>query len=306
MEDVDSQTALAVLRALHLHAWNEKLSRRIKVMSDFQADIDSLEQDVTTNGSVQRELITSELDRLKDIIDCKKEQLLSKGRLEHQQKISLVEAQRQNLEPEVLRTRELRERVAKIQNLSSSSTFLSVCSQTMADLRGFLAETKPLYLPTDAVFRPFSVDAAHRALGNLDLSPYPTKASARCPVGVTTAAPQVATKGLTPTPNSLPRHGSAGDVPVTDNALSHAPSLPVRPEFNAPQYAVVHNDAPTHAFQRVSLQPGQLQQVPHHQQATHQQPHQQQHHHPSIVYGQGAVMRGGQHVQHVHAPVYPA
>jgi len=272
MDDVDGQTAVAVLRALQLHAWSEKLNRRIQLMDDFQADVDSLEADINTNGNRQRELITSELDHLKDLLDCKKEQLLSKGKLEQQQKMNLVETQRRQLEPETTRTHELRERVAKIQNLNSCPTFLSVCQRTMTDLRGFLAETKPLYLPTDAEFRPFTVDAAHRALGNLDLSPHPTKVSARRP-----AATTANTAGA-------PRHSPE----PTEVVLHHSPSLPLRSDVQL-QFVTPGSEATIVDLHGSAFLPPNGAQL----QAQ-----------PSPVYAPGAtVMRGGQqYVQYVQVP----
>lgn len=169
MEDKDILTTLAVFRALQLHGWSEKLQRRISLVANFEVDLQDLEDDVNTNSREQRDLMIDGLDRLKEIIDGKKEQLLSRGKMEMQQKLTLIEAQRAQLEPEVVKTRQLRERIAKIQNLGSRETFMGVCGRTTNDIRGFLSDTKPLYLSTDANFRPFKVDAAQRALGNVDL-----------------------------------------------------------------------------------------------------------------------------------------
>merc|ERR1719265_1898700 len=128
MNDVDSSLALAVLRALQLNGWEERLSRRLSKADDFLQELDDLESEINVNSNTQRELIISELEHLKELIDCKKEQLLSKNTLELQRKQTAIGSQRDTLLPEVSRARELRDRVAKIQALESTSTFLAVCS----------------------------------------------------------------------------------------------------------------------------------------------------------------------------------
>lgn len=177
MRDEDAHVALAVLRALHLNAWREKLDKRLKVVGDFEESLDRLEADITTNGEAQRQRTISELDHLKEIIDGKKEQLLSKGKLEMQNKLDLVEGSRRRLDPEATRTRELRKRVERVQMVNSSTMFLGVCGSTILDLREHLGGVQSLALPATAQFRTFTVESAHRALGNLDLGPYPNTAT---------------------------------------------------------------------------------------------------------------------------------
>lgn len=113
------------------------------------------------------------MDHLKELLETKKMQLLSKNAMEAEKKRSAIEAARTRTFPELDKQQHLQSRMAKVRALTKEHAFLTVCQPLIGDIRSHLENPVDCSSPTDANFRQFSVEAGVRVLGELDLSALP-------------------------------------------------------------------------------------------------------------------------------------
>merc|ERR1719174_511126 len=76
-----------------LNAWVEKLQQRIDSCEEVLDRLHAAENDVNQGASAQRNIINHEMDHLKELIETKRHQLLSKSALEEKQKRVQLQAQ---------------------------------------------------------------------------------------------------------------------------------------------------------------------------------------------------------------------
>lgn len=173
MEDDDFQLGLVALRVLQLEGWDCKLDKRATRTQSFLDRLQQLSEDVEAAAAAQRELIISEMDHLKELLETKKMQLLSKNSMEADKKRSAIEAARARILPELDKQQHLQGRMAKVRAVTKEHAFLTVCQPLIGDVRSHLEIPVDCSSPTDATFRPFSVEAGVRVLGELDLGALP-------------------------------------------------------------------------------------------------------------------------------------
>lgn len=152
-----------------LSAWVEKLQQRVLSTEEIMQRLDFAEQDVHQGAAAQRNLINHEMDHLKELIETKRTQLLSKSAIEEKQKRAQLQAQ-------VDRTQEARrsalrmiERSEDLLSLGSEHAFLAVVLPLIQDMKKLSTQHVDPEPAVNGTFRPLLTDAQVRSLGDLDL-----------------------------------------------------------------------------------------------------------------------------------------
>merc|ERR1712217_662370 len=109
-----------------LSAWVTKLEDRMRVTDDVLEQLRSAEMEVSRGADAQRNIINHEMDHLRELIETKRHQLLSKSALEEKQKRVQLQSQVDRAE---LARKEAEDLVLRSQGLlsvNSEHAFLAV------------------------------------------------------------------------------------------------------------------------------------------------------------------------------------
>jgi len=152
-----------------LGAWVEKLQQRIGGADELLEALGKAELEVARGAEAQRTLINNEMDHLRELIETKRHQLLSKSALEEKQKRVHLQAQVDRAE---LARQESSGLVARSKDLMvqpSEHAFLAVVLPLIQDMKKCAGQPIDDTARVSCVFRPLSTDAQVRSLGDLDL-----------------------------------------------------------------------------------------------------------------------------------------
>mmetsp|Transcript_64494 Transcript_64494/g.179442 ORF Transcript_64494/g.179442 Transcript_64494/m.179442 type:complete len:438 (-) Transcript_64494:263-1576(-) len=152
-----------------LGAWVDKLSHRIVSADELIEQLKCAEQEMERGAEAQRNVINSEMDHLRELIETKRHQLLSKSALEEKQKRMQLQAQVDRAEGTRQEAGALVRRSQGLLALSSEHAFLAVVLPLIQDMKkcaGQVIDTSPA---VSCTYRPLSTDAQVRSLGDLDL-----------------------------------------------------------------------------------------------------------------------------------------
>eukprot|EP00929_Paragymnodinium_shiwhaense_P095099 TRINITY_DN5605_c0_g1_i2.p1 TRINITY_DN5605_c0_g1~~TRINITY_DN5605_c0_g1_i2.p1 ORF type:complete len:469 (-),score=98.38 TRINITY_DN5605_c0_g1_i2:148-1554(-) len=161
-----------------LSAWIEKLAQRLAQTDDLLEQLKTAEIELNTNAEAQRTLINNEMDHLRELIETKRGQLLSKSLLEEKQKRTQLQGQMDRAYTGRSEASGLVGRSRGLLGLASEHAFLAVVLPLIQEMKicaGQRLDSSPLVSLT---FRPLSTDSQVRSLGDLDLGhprlPQPT------------------------------------------------------------------------------------------------------------------------------------
>merc|ERR1712136_616284 len=151
-----------------VQAWVEKLAQRMCETESAFEMLTTAEQEVNRNAEAQRRKINEEMDHMRDLIETKRQQLLSKSSLEECQKRMALQShvdKVQSLRSEAVR---LTARSEGLLGLSNEHAFLAVVLPLIQEMKKLSVQVvEPV--PQLSGFRPLLTDAQVRALGDLDL-----------------------------------------------------------------------------------------------------------------------------------------
>jgi len=220
-----------------LRAWVEKLVERIGSTEDLLERLRTCDMDVRQGGENQRAAVNAEMDHLRDIIETKRQQLLSKSTLEEKSKRMQLQAQVDRTDAAREDGRELVHRSEQLLALPSEHAFLAVVLPLIQDMKkcqGQVIDSSP---SVTANFRPLATDAQVRSLGELDLGYPRATVSAVAPQGPPVGQPpQVfqsmpqAMQGVPPTGMMLQhsQHGAYGAAPAQTVSYISQQAVPVQ------------------------------------------------------------------------------
>lgn len=152
-----------------LGAWVEKLQQRITTTEDLLAQLREAELEVYRGAEAQRNIINSEMDHMRELIETKRHQLLSKSALEEKQKRVQLQAQVDKAEGTRQDAGSLVSRSQDLLSLSSEHAFLAVVLPLIQDMKKCASQQVDDGPRVVCSFRPLSTDAQVRSLGDLDL-----------------------------------------------------------------------------------------------------------------------------------------
>jgi len=210
-----------------VQAWVEKLAQRMCETESAFEMLTTAEQEVNRNAEAQRRKINEEMDHMRDLIETKRQQLLSKSSLEERQKRMALQShvdKVQSLRSEAVR---LTARSEGLLGLSNEHAFLAVVLPLIQEMKKLSVQVvEPV--PQLSGFRPLLTDAQVRALGDLDLgAPRPQQHPASVaqmrpqgalPPGYAQASPVNATLPFIP----------QGAVAMTQQQIALQPGMPLQ------------------------------------------------------------------------------
>lgn len=154
-----------------LTAWVDKLSQRIQSTADTLEHLRTQEIEVSRGAEAQRAAINTEMDHLRELIETKRNQLLSKSNLEEKQKSSQLEAKVRKTSDAAREASTLVERSRNLLSTPSEHAFLAVVLPLIQDIRKVAGQTVDGTPTVSTVFRPLHTDIQVKSLGDLDLGP---------------------------------------------------------------------------------------------------------------------------------------
>lgn len=152
-----------------LGAWVDKLAQRMCSTEELIDRLRGTEIEMNLAAEGQRNVINKEMDHLRELIETKRHQLLSKSALEEKQKRLQLQAQLDRAEAARKEATDLVARSQGLLSLSSEHAFLAVVLPLIQDMKkcaGQSVDTAPM---VSVAFRPLSTDSQVRSLGDLDL-----------------------------------------------------------------------------------------------------------------------------------------
>jgi hypothetical protein len=152
-----------------LGAWAEKLRQRITGTDELLELLRNAELEVNRGAEAQRNIINHEMDHLRELIETKRHQLLSKSALEEKQKRMQLQAQVDRADTTRQDAMGLVERSQDLLALSSEHAFLAVVLPLIQDMKKCANQPIDDAPRISCLFRPLSTDAQVRSLGDLDL-----------------------------------------------------------------------------------------------------------------------------------------
>jgi len=152
-----------------LSAWVGKLEERMRVTEEFLEQLRGAELEVSRGAEAQRNIVNHEMDHLRELIETKRHQLLSKSALEEKQKRVQVQAQMDRAEGVRKDARGLVGRSQELLALNSEHAFLAVVLPLIQDMKKCSSQPMDENCRISCAFRPLSTDAQVRSLGDLDL-----------------------------------------------------------------------------------------------------------------------------------------
>jgi hypothetical protein len=168
-----------------LSAWAGELQRRIGSSEKLLDQLREAELEVDRGAEAQRCAINREMDHLRELVETKRQQLLSKSSLEEKPKRSQLQAQFERAEAARQEANELVMRTQELLTLSNEHAFLSLMLPLVQDMKKCADQQLDEGPRVSRLFRPLSTDAQVRCLGDLDLGH-----QARTPVAAGGAVPQ--------------------------------------------------------------------------------------------------------------------
>lgn len=152
-----------------LGAWVEKLKQRIGLTEDLLEALRLSECEVDKGAEAQRGIINHEMDHLRELIETKRHQLLSKSALEEKQKRAQLQGQIDKADSARRDARGLVQRSQDLLSVNSEHAFLAVVLPLIQDMKKCASQPVDDAPRVHTMFRPLSTDAQVRILGELDL-----------------------------------------------------------------------------------------------------------------------------------------
>jgi len=152
-----------------LERWMTNMSTRISITEGLLENFRAAEQDIQRNAETQRETVNTEMDHLRELIETKRSQLLSKCALEEKQKRMQLQAMMTRVEGSRGEARNLTKRSEGLLSLDSEHAFLAVVLPLIQDMKNCDGRPVDDHQRVPTTFRPLSTDAQVRSLGDLDL-----------------------------------------------------------------------------------------------------------------------------------------
>jgi len=176
-----------------LRAWVEKLSHRVASAENLMEELRIVGHDVDQGAEGQRLAINTEMDQLREVVETKRHQLLSRSALEEQQKRVQLQAQIDRAETARHDASNLVSRSHSLMAYDSEHAFLAVVLPLIQDMKKCSGQAVEVYPSVSTAFRQLSTDAQARSLGDLDLGhnrvqPPPSAASSVVATSVSPAA----------------------------------------------------------------------------------------------------------------------
>lgn len=153
-----------------LTAWVEKLKQRMIAADELLDRLRSEEQEVQRGAEAQRNIINTELDHLRELIETKRKQLLSKSALEEKQKRVTLQNQVERAEAVRNDSSSLVSRSQDLLVLPSEHAFLAVLLPLIQDMKKCASQPVDTSQQVSVIFRPLCTDAQVRSLGDMDLA----------------------------------------------------------------------------------------------------------------------------------------
>eukprot|EP00442_Polarella_glacialis_P026974 CAMPEP_0115065966 /NCGR_PEP_ID=MMETSP0227-20121206/10548_1 /TAXON_ID=89957 /ORGANISM="Polarella glacialis, Strain CCMP 1383" /LENGTH=437 /DNA_ID=CAMNT_0002451821 /DNA_START=155 /DNA_END=1468 /DNA_ORIENTATION=- len=219
-----------------LGAWVEKMHSRVSSTEDLLESFRTAELELSSNAEGQRNVVNSEMDHLREVIETKRHQLLSKCAIEEKQKRLQLQAQLDRMEVARSEARALVGRSEGLLALESEHAFLAVVLALIQDMKKCATAAVDDNQRVSTAFRPLSTDAQVRSLGDLELG-HPRPPPAHHIAGLVQPAVSLASSACL-----MPSiHGSMyGDSPHHANYVmmpgqSHGIHSPGTMQFSPPQ-----------------------------------------------------------------------
>jgi len=152
-----------------LNAWVEKLQQRIESCEDILTRLHNAEMDVNQGASSQRNIINHEMDHLKELIETKRHQLLSKSALEEKQKRVQLQAQQERTNDARSLAQGMITRSEDLLAVGSEHAFLAVVLPLIQDMKKLCTQPPEPAPNVSGTFRPLMTDTQVRSIGDLDL-----------------------------------------------------------------------------------------------------------------------------------------
>lgn len=148
------------------------LEKTTELKSELDAFLESLyklDKEIEENEKIQRDCIEKEIDHLKELLETKRVQLLSKSELEMKKKKMLNSDQIEKVQKDRENVQALATRMDKLCDLQSQHTFLALNRPLHKDMLNETQLQRNFTPAASSAFRCFVTDAAQSALGDLDL-----------------------------------------------------------------------------------------------------------------------------------------
>mmetsp|Transcript_108914 Transcript_108914/g.318739 ORF Transcript_108914/g.318739 Transcript_108914/m.318739 type:complete len:418 (+) Transcript_108914:136-1389(+) len=152
-----------------LGAWVEKLKQRINTTEELLEQLRVSESEVDRGAEAQRGIINHEMDHLRELIETKRHQLLSKSALEEKQKRAHLQGQLDKATTARQDAWSLVSRSKDLLSVNSEHAFLAVVLPLIQDMKKCASHPVDDGPRVSTLFRPLSTDAQVRSLGDLDL-----------------------------------------------------------------------------------------------------------------------------------------
>lgn len=152
-----------------LNAWVEKLMQRIDSCEDILGKLRAAEIDVNQGATAQRDIINHEMDHLKELIETKRHQLLSKSALEEKQKRVQLQAQNERTTEARAMAQNMINRSEDLLAVGSEHAFLAVVLPLIQDMKKVCTQPPEPAPHVTGNFRPLMTDSQVRIIGDLDL-----------------------------------------------------------------------------------------------------------------------------------------
>jgi len=212
-----------------LQQWLEQLSSKQDQSKKYLDKLSQLQTDIEEGGARHRELIEAEIEALKEQLDLKKQQLLSKSEHEQKRKKAALTKELDDARADGARLDKLQKRTQKVLKFNSEHCFLALCLPVIQDLRTTVARQVPHASQVDPSFPDLTTDYQSRSLAEMDLGPSPPRTVApmvSMPRPVNTDASQVFMQGMAG--NYYTQQG-----PVQPGYAPAAPGGSARPVYQA-------------------------------------------------------------------------
>mmetsp|Transcript_86244 Transcript_86244/g.268289 ORF Transcript_86244/g.268289 Transcript_86244/m.268289 type:complete len:444 (-) Transcript_86244:82-1413(-) len=179
-----------------LGAWVDKLTQRIQSTEALLEQLRASELEVNRGAEAQRSIINHEMDHLRELIETKRQQLMSKSALEEKQKRVQLQGQVGRADSARQDARGLVTRSQDLLALKSEHAFLALVLPLIQDMKKCAGQPVDDAPRVSTLFRPLSTDAQVRSLGDLDLGhPRPPQHVASVQSIVSPGAPGIMQQG---------------------------------------------------------------------------------------------------------------
>jgi hypothetical protein len=152
-----------------LNAWVDKLQQRIRDCEDIEEKLRVAEKEVSEGATAQRNIINHEMDHLKELIETKRHQLLSKSAIEEKQKRVQLQTQSEKTIKAKTEANNMTTRSEDLLAVSSEHAFLAVVLPLIQDMKKICTAPPEQAPNVTGSFRPLMTDTQVRCLGDLDL-----------------------------------------------------------------------------------------------------------------------------------------